>query len=163
MPILLKVRDISTFKYKSEKFMHTVFYISDFSYNGTKVYICIKSKLYLVEALKTNILIGNNILYMKSFLINLLSIFAHIQSCNIDIIINTKQYTQYLKHRVLANVATFISLKSKALISFQQMSLSSLCNFLFHSFSQLYLILYAYLIDYIISKIFMKNNREYFI
>lgn len=83
---------MGAFKYKSKEFMLTVYYILYFNHDETGVYICIKYKLYLIKALKANILIGNAIFYIKDFLINFVSAFAYIQSYNINIIINAKYY-----------------------------------------------------------------------
>lgn len=113
MLVLLKVKSIGIFKYKLGKFALIVLYILGFGHDGTKIYMYIKCKLYLVKGLKANILIDNDILYIKGFLINFLSAFTLIQGCNIDIIINAKYHLQYLKQRVLANAAIFIPLKSK--------------------------------------------------
>lgn len=123
MPILLKVRDIGASKYKLRKFALMILYISGFSWNGTNVYIYIKYELHLVESLKTNMLISNDIFYIGSFSINFSSISTHIQSCSVDIAINVKHHVQYLKCKVLANVITFISLKSEALVLFKRIFL----------------------------------------
>lgn len=99
--------------------MLTILYIVGFSCDGTEVYMCIKYKLHLIEGLKANILIGNNIFYIDGFLINFVSTFIYIQSCGVDIIINIKHHTQYLKRKILANVTTFILPKSKVLVFFK--------------------------------------------
>lgn len=78
IPVLLKVRNIGASKHKSREFALTTFYIPGFNYDQRKVYIYIKCKLYLIEGLKANMLIGNNILYTKSFLINLLNFSIYI-------------------------------------------------------------------------------------
>lgn len=62
-----------------------------------------------------------------------------------------------------ANALTFIPPKSKALISFKQMSLPDSDNFLLYTFFQAHFILYTNLINYTTSKIFIKNNADYFI
>lgn len=76
--VSLKVSGISASKYKSREFTFTTLYILGINYDKIKVYICVKCKLYLVEGLKANILISNNILYTKDFSINLIGTSAHI-------------------------------------------------------------------------------------
>lgn len=78
MPVLLKVKNINAFRHKLEKLALTTPYILSFNCNKIEIYTCIKYKLYLIKDLKANMPIGNNILYIKVFFINLLSIFAHI-------------------------------------------------------------------------------------
>lgn len=140
-----------------------IIYIPSLNYENLEVYIYIKCKLYLFNGLKANILIINNIFYTKDFLINFADNFMYIQSYDMNNIINTKYYSLYLKCKVLANVTTFISTKSKVLISFKQIFLSNLYNFLFYSFFQLYFILYTHFVDYIIFKVLVKNNTNYYI
>lgn len=88
-----------------------------FHWGGSEVYTSIKYELYLFDALKTNMLIGNDILYTKSFTINLANVSAHILSYRMIIVINAKNYLQFLKLNILANTITFISPKSEALIN----------------------------------------------
>lgn len=47
-----------------------------------------KYELYLVDGLKANMLIGNNVFYKESFFINLANIFIYIQSYGSDIVIS---------------------------------------------------------------------------
>lgn len=108
-------------------------------------------------------LIGNNIFCIKGFFINLSSTLPQIQNCDINIILNAKHYAQYLKRKILAIAAIFISPKSKILIFFKQMLLPNSCNFLFDSFSQAHFTLYAHFVNHIPSKILIKNNADYLI
>lgn len=106
-------------------------------------------------------LIDNNVLYIKSFLINFTNTTPHIQSCSINIVINTKYYTQFLKCRVLDNPTTFIFLISKILVPFKQILLRNSCNFLFHLLHPLHLTLYVHLINYTTFKFLIQNNIDY--
>lgn len=113
-----KVQNISTFKYKSKKFDLTVLYISSLDKKSLDVYIYIKCKLHLFKDLKINIPIGNNISYAKSFLINFVNASAHIINYRVNIVINTRHHFEFLKHRVIINIANFILPKSEVLVLF---------------------------------------------
>lgn len=78
MPVSLKVRSICASKHKSREFALAVLYIPGFNHDGTKVYTCVKCKLHLVDSLKVNILIGNDIFCIKGFSINLVSVSIYI-------------------------------------------------------------------------------------
>lgn len=119
--------------------------------------------MYLVESLKANILIENDILYTKGFIINLTSASAYILSYGVTIIISIKSYSLFLKRNILANATTFISLKSETLVNFQQITLPDSCDFLFQPFCQQYLILYSYLLNYTSLKILIRNNTKHLI
>lgn len=134
--ILIKVKGISISRHKSEKFVLTLFYFSELNGENPEIYICIKCELYLVHGFKANILIDNNILYIESFLINLINTSTQIQSYSIDIIISAKYYFWFLKYKVLTNIIIFILPKSKVLVLFKQIPLPNLRNVLFHLFLQ---------------------------
>ena len=119
MPVPLKVKGIGTSRYESNKFAFTTLYILGLDQEGSEVYAYIKCKLYLVEDLKANMLIGNNIFCTEGFTINLASAFAHILSCEVTIVINARNHLQFLRGNVLTDATTFTSPKSEALINFQ--------------------------------------------
>lgn len=102
MPIPLNIREIDIFKYESEEFAFIFIYISGLDKKNYEIYVFINLKLYLVNRLKANILIGNNVLYMKDFAINLSNIFLFIYSYFIKIVINTRHHFKFLRQRVLA-------------------------------------------------------------
>lgn len=75
-------------------------------------------------------LIDNNVLYIKDFLINFANVFIHIRSCGVDIVIIVKYHSQFLKRKILSNTATFILPKFKGLVLFIEILLPNSCNFL---------------------------------
>lgn len=119
MAVSLKVRGIGASRHKSEEFAFTTFYMPDLDQGGLVVYACIKCELHLVENLKANMLIGNNIFCTDGFTINLASASAYILSYGLTIIVNAKNNSQFLKCNIFANATTFIPLKSKALVDFR--------------------------------------------
>ena len=160
LPVPLKVRSISVSRHKSEKFAITALYILSLDQGDSKIYACIKCKLYLAERLKANIFIRNNVLCTEGFIINLASAFAHILNCEITIGINARNHSQFLKRNILANATTFIPLKSKAFVNFRRIPLPDFHNFLFHLFLQQYLTLYSHFFNHTSSKILIRNDAK---
>ena len=158
MPVPLKVRGIGTSKHKSKEFALIALYIPGLDQEGSEVYACIKCELHLVESLKANIIIGNNILCTEGFTINLASAFTHIPSCGVTIVINTRNHSQFLRCNVLANATTFMPPKSEAFINFQQIPLPDSRDFLFQPFPQQQLTLYSHFFDHTSSKILIQND-----
>lgn len=78
----------------------------------------ITCKLYQVNRLKINILIGNNVLYMKGFAINLSISSTLIHSCSVRINISARQYSEFLEKKILASDSILMLLQSKALVNF---------------------------------------------
>lgn len=90
MSIPLKVKNIGASKYKSRDFALTIIYILDIDKQGYKIYASISCKLHLINRLKVNMLVGNDMLCTKGFAINLFTSSILIHSCSIKISINAK-------------------------------------------------------------------------
>lgn len=101
MPISLKIKGISALGHKSKNFLLTTIYILDINKRVRKVYISISFKLYLINGLKANILVGNNVFCTESFAINLSTSSALIYSCGVKIDINAKQHSEFLRNKAL--------------------------------------------------------------
>ena len=153
MPVPLKVRGISASRYESEEFALTTLYMPGLDQKGLEVYACINCKLHLVEGLKANMLIGNNVFCTKGFIINFASASAHILSCGVTIVINARNHSQFLRRNILANSTIFIPPKSEALVNFRQIPLPGSRDFLFQPFPQQQLMLYSHLFNHTSSKI----------
>lgn len=132
MPVSLKVKGIGASKYKSGEFALTIIYIPGLDKEGSEFYISISCELHLVDGLKANILMGNDVLYMEGFAINLsnTSVLAH--SFDMKINITTRYHSKFLKHRVLVNSSTLMPPQSEVLIAFQYIYLPNSRNFLFY-------------------------------
>lgn len=130
--VLLKIRDIGALKYESRNFALTIIYISGIIKKDRKIYASISYKLYLVDGLKVNMLGSNNMFSIKGFAINLSNSSVLIHSYGMKINLNTRQYSKFLKQRVLANGSTLVLPQSKALVAFQYIDLSDFYNFLFY-------------------------------
>lgn len=63
MTVSLKVRGIGASKHKSEDFILAIVYIPSFDGNVRKVYASITYKLHLVDRLKANMLVANDMLW----------------------------------------------------------------------------------------------------
>lgn len=116
----LKVKKIGTSKHNLEKFALFTLYILGLNKENSIIYLCIKLKLHMINSLKANILISNNIFYTKSFSIDFVNISTQIASYAIDIVINTRHYFKFLKRRVLINIAIFFYLSPKLLFFFNK-------------------------------------------
>lgn len=93
----LKVRGIDALKQKSEDFAFTTIYISGIDEKSRKVYEFISYKLHLVDKLKANMLIDNDMLCTEDFSINLSTSFALIHSYSMKIDINARQHSKFLR------------------------------------------------------------------
>lgn len=163
MPVPLKIKGISALKHKSKSFALTIIYILGIDKKGHKVYISISCELYLVNRLKANMLVGNDILCTKSFAINLSISSVLIHSYGVKIDINARQHSKFLRHRALASAFTIVPPHLEALVAFQHIKLPDSRDFLFYLSSQQHLILYFYLLNYTSTKVFVRNNADHVI
>lgn len=163
MLVPLKISGISALRNKLGEFALKIFYFSNLDQQEEKIYAYIRYKVYLVDKLKANMLIGNNVLGMEGFFINLSIFLTYIRSCSIDIYISAKFLFCLFTHKVLANIIIIVFSKFKALVVFKQILLPDSRDFFFYLVLQPKLTFYAHLIDYIICRILVGNDANYYI
>ena len=77
----LKVRDIGTSKHKTDKYIVKTLYFSAINNKNQQVVACIRCELHLVDNLRANILIKNNIVGTKGIIINIAKEKAYVPGC----------------------------------------------------------------------------------
>lgn len=106
MFILLKVRGIGAFKHKSKEFAPLLLYFLGKNNTRQLVYASLICKIQLIKDLKANLLIGNNIMSLKGFVIDIKERNVLIESCEVTVIIDTRQKRQFLIRKLLASQET---------------------------------------------------------
>lgn len=81
----LYIRDISIKIYLLKNFIYILFYFFKIDNNSKSILVEIKNKIYLVEKLKVKMLIDNDILMSKDFILDLLNKKPIIFNCNTKI------------------------------------------------------------------------------
>lgn len=132
MATSLKIKGIRSSRHKSDEFVSMSLYFSTTDLTNCLAYTYIYQKLYIVERLKANLLISNNILAIKRVIIDLASKSAMISSCQMTISVAARPRGYLVQKKVLVNKSLTISLKSKALVQFVYSSLPDDRDFLFN-------------------------------
>lgn len=158
MLVSLKVRGVGAFKHELGRFILTILNIPNIDEKSREVYTSITYKLHLVDRLKTNILVGNNMLYTEGFAVNLYNSFVLIHNYSVKIDINTRQQLEFLRLRALVNASTIIPSHLEVLVAFQYIKLPDSHDFLLSPAPQQHLTLYFHLLDHISTKVFVYNN-----
>lgn len=158
MSIPLKIRGIGTSKHKSAQFVEVSLFLPGESNKGQKVYISVRCKLHLVEGLRANILIGNNILALKSFVLNIGLGHVLIESCRVKITIKARQKSQFLKKRLLAEKDKVIPPRFETMVPLLLVFLPDDRDFLFHPTAQPSLTLFAHIMHHDTKKILVRNT-----
>lgn len=89
MVTLLRFKDISISKHETDKFVTLALYLLRQNNNKSVVYDCIQKKLYLVNDLKANLLLGTDIIRLEQIFIVFLSNIIYITSYKIRIFLDT--------------------------------------------------------------------------
>lgn len=87
MATLLKVKGIGSSRHKLNEFVSISLYFSDIKSTNRPAYAHIHRELYIVEGLKANLLVDNNILATERVIIDLANKSITISSCQVTIFV----------------------------------------------------------------------------
>ncbi len=160
MSIPLKVRGIRVSKHESAQFAELSFFLLGENNEGQKVYASIRCELHLVDDLRDNILIGNNILASESFVLNIGLGHTLVGSCGVKIAIKAKQRDQVLRKRLLAKKDEIVPLRSEAIIPLMPVPLPDNRDFLFYPIAQASLTLFAHIMHHDTKRVLVKNTSK---
>ena len=120
----LKVRGIGTSKHKTNKYVLKVLYFPAISNKGQRVIAYIHCKHHLVDNLRANILIGNDIIGTKSITIDIANGKVYFLKCKAIVPITAKQHGQLIRRALHSINCVTIHPQSQAFISTNSLSLS---------------------------------------
>ena len=156
----LKVWKIRASKHKSGEFAALSLYFPSKNDMGQWVYASLTCKIHLIKDLRANLLIGNNIMSLKGFIIDIKRRSVFIENCGVTVPIHARQTGQFLIRRLLASQETVIFFYSEAMVSLIPLALPNVLNFLFYLAIHNNLILFTHLIDHHTSKVLVKNTSN---
>ena len=160
MSTLTNIRGIGTSKHESAQFAALSLYFPGEDQAGQQVYASIRCELHLVDGLRANILVGNNILSPEGFAININKNRALIRSCGVTIPINAKQRGQFFRRKLLASDENVVPPRSETMIPLAPVSLPDDRDFLFYPTTQSNLTLYVHIVDHMTTKIIVSNTSD---
>lgn len=120
MATSFKVRGIEVSKHKSGEFAALFLYFLGKNNMGHLVYAFLTCEIYLVEGHRANLLIGNNIMSLEGFFMDVKRRNVLIRGCGVTVPINTKQKEQFLIRKLLPspNSHDFLSPRGHGLACF---------------------------------------------
>lgn len=131
MAIPLKVRGIGSAKYNFDEFISVLLYFLGRNKSKQLVYVRVDRELYLVDGLKANMLIGNNIIGPERISIDIAEKIALVASCRVCIPINARQRLQPLMKKVLNAEIMILSPRTKTFVPVLPSGLPDNRNFFF--------------------------------
>lgn len=92
MATSLKVRGIGTLKHETDKYVLELLYFPAIGNKSQCVIVCIYCELHIVNNLRANIFIRNNIIGAKGMIINIAKEKAYIPGCKTIVPITAKHH-----------------------------------------------------------------------
>lgn len=86
----LKIRGIRVFKHESGEFATLFLYFLGRNNTCQQVYTSLTYKIHLIEGLRANLLIGNNIMSLEGFIIDVKNKSVFIGSCRVTVPIDVR-------------------------------------------------------------------------
>lgn len=126
MAVSLKVRGIEASKHESDKFVSMPIYILGVNKHKEPVYTCIYHEMHLIDGLKANMLVGNDIITPEGIMIDLANSTTFITSCNVRIAITARQRGQPLRKKLVADTTISLPPNSESLVRVMHSALP--CN-----------------------------------
>ncbi len=153
----LQVRGIKASKHKSEEFAALSLYFLGKNNAGQLVYVSLTCEIHMVEDLRANLLIGNNIMFPKGFVIVVRRKKALIGSCEVTISIDARQWEQFLARKLLTSQETIVPSCLETMITLFHLPLLDNRDFLFYPATQPSLTLFTHIVDYQTLKVLVRN------
>jgi hypothetical protein len=159
----LNVKELRINKHETFEYIIAIIYFLRKFIEEKLIREIIRREVHLMNDLKANMLIDNDILDSEKIFINDVNSKVIIASCqNMIISIEIRTLSKEMINKILhARSFTIISSRSMTIILIHQTSLSTNRDFLFESQnSNLDISLYAHAVDSIITAIMIKNESE---
>lgn len=160
MPTLLKVRGIGVSKHKSEEFPALFLYFPGKNNVERLVYASVRCEIHLVDGLRANLLIENDIMSPENFVIDIDKRSTLIGSCKVTIPISVRQRGQFLMRKLLTSEVSVVSPWSEVMIPLVPVSVLDNRDFLFHPTVLPNLTLFTHIVDHQTSKILVRNASD---
>ena len=156
----LKVRGIGASRHESDEFTALSLYFPGKDGAGKLVYASLRCEIHLVEGLRANLLIGNDIILPENFVIDIEKKTTLIGSCGVIVPISARQREQFLIRKLLTSESTVVPPRSEAMIPLVPVSVPDDRDFLFHPAAQPNLTLFTHIIDHQSSRILVRNASD---
>ena len=156
------IRSLNTIQHKILKYVVLLCYIFEIDKNGKSVTTFIEKEFHLIKNLKVNMLINNNIIILKSIVIDTQKQQTNIRSCNVIASLKIKFKAVYALQRS-------IHVKKIVVLSSRVQLIVVVHNFFdnlfidrdfFFEFDDIEFTFYVHLVDFFIKVILVTNNTN---
>ena len=163
MITFLTIRELNINKHQNVEYVILFIYMIDKDDVDNDVRTCFRRETHVVDDLKINMLIENNVIDVENFTINFQRKIVYVKECKITIFIEIKFLKTFVVHRSIHLKKTIIVFSHVELAIFIYLlsnNFSHFRNFLFESKNVHHLLMYAYLIDVFIEIVIIRNDND---
>lgn len=160
MTTSITVRDLGAIKHQIDKYAMTFIYLPGKNESGASVKALIYREIHLVNGLKANMLIRNDILGPEKIDILVSSSTAHIKSCNVTIPIIIQSRSVQQNRPVHSTKTLVISPHSEMLIPVHSIRSLPDRDYLFEPTDSANFAIYAHLVDIETKAVLARNEHD---
>ena len=159
MTSLITNRDIKINQHQMIEYIIYSIYIAEINEKDEKIRVMFKRELYVINVLKANVLIDNNIMSAKDIFIDLEKRTIIIDSCNVIVFIKIRiSHDSAVQKSVYLRKIIVVSSQFEQTVKIYHLAVFINRNYLFKSVELNYLIIYAHIIDVIIKTVIIRND-----
>ena len=152
----LSVRSVENNRHQTNEFIIIEIYLSD-QKDRVNVIVSVRRKLHVIDDLRANMLIDNDIIDFERITLDIVDKTVHIANCEVDISVQSRQRERYQKHVISVEKTTVISSHVERFAFINVSSMSADRNFIFESKVQSQLSMYSHSINSTMTSVLMFN------
>ena len=158
MITFISVRDLDVDKHMTIEYAILFMYFFD-QKNDVTVRTKIIRKIHLIDNLKTNMLLSNDVIESKKIDVSIFKKTAYIESCEVIASLKIRTFKIVVQTSIHARKITVVSSRFELVLSMHYTTVSFDRDYLFES-NELKLSLYAHLVDFNIKQIIVRNESN---
>ena len=128
--------------------------------NDKKIIFIFRRKLHLIDDLKINMLIDNDIMKSKQIVSNIVKKSIFVNTIDVILILKTRSFKNVIHRSVHLRKTTIVFSHSKMIVSVNHINFSISKNFLFESTNDLNIFMYVHVIDASTISIIVRNDKN---
>ena len=163
MIISLKIRDFETKMHETSKYVITNIHLFD-TKNDKKITSIIRREIHLIDDLKINMFLENDIMKSKRIVINITKKFVVVNNIDVTIFLKTRFVKNVIQKSMHLRKIVVIFSRFEMKIVVHNTCLSKNKNFLFEFDDDIVeLIMYAHIVDVFTFSILIRNDKNFLI
>ena len=154
----LKIRDLSTHRHESAKYVICDIHLKE-KKNDKSITSVFRREVHLINNLKANMLINNDVIEFENIMINSVKKQTFIINTDVIISIKVKSSKNNIQRFVHIRKTIVISLYIEIVVFINDINLSKIRDFLFESVDDVNFTLYAHLVNAFTFVVIIRNDH----